>query len=99
MANPLKMIFCSRNDRVLRRIKKTVRTVNALEESTQALDDDALRAKTQEFKVRYQNGESLDALLPEAFAVVREGGVRAIGMRHFDVQLIGGVVLHEGNVA
>ena len=99
MANPLKMIFGSRNDRVLRRIKKTVRTVNALEESTQALDDDALRAKTQEFKVRYQNGESLDALLPEAFAVVREGGVRAMGMRHFDVQLIGGVVLHEGNVA
>ena len=99
MANPLKMIFGSRNDRVLRRIKKTVRTINALEESTQALDDDALRAKTQEFKVRYQNGESLDALLPEAFAVVREGGVRAMGMRHFDVQLIGGVVLHEGNVA
>ena len=99
MANPLKMIFGSRNDRVLRRIKKTVRTINAFEESMQALDDDSLRAKTQEFKLRYQNGESLDALLPEAFAVVREGGVRAMGMRHFDVQLIGGVVLHEGNVA
>ncbi|MEC8008800.1 MAG: preprotein translocase subunit SecA [Pseudomonadota bacterium] len=99
MANPLKMIFGSRNDRVLRRIKKTVKTINALEEDVQALDNDALRAKTQEFRDRYQAGESLDDLLPEAFAVVREGGVRAMGMRHFDVQLIGGVVLHEGNVA
>ncbi|MEC7075314.1 MAG: preprotein translocase subunit SecA, partial [Pseudomonadota bacterium] len=99
MANPLKMIFGSRNDRVLRRIKKTVKTINALEEDMQALDNDALRAKTQEFRDRYQAGESLDDLLAEAFAVVREGGVRAMGMRHFDVQLIGGVVLHEGNVA
>ena len=99
MANPLKMIFGSRNDRVLRRIKKTVKKINALEEDIQALDNDALRAKTQEFRDRYQAGESLDDLLPEAFAVVREGGVRAMGMRHFDVQLIGGVVLHEGNVA
>ncbi len=99
MANPLKMIFGSRNDRVLRRIKKTVKKINALEEDMQALDNDALRAKTQDFRDRYQAGESLDDLLPEAFAVVREGGVRAMGMRHFDVQLIGGVVLHEGNVA
>ena len=99
MANPLKMIFGSRNDRVLRRIKKTVKKINALEEDIQALDNDALRAKTQEFRDRYQAGESLDDLLPEAFAVVREGGVRAMDMRHFDVQLIGGVVLHEGNVA
>ncbi len=99
MANPLKMIFGSRNDRVLRRIKKTVKKINALEEDIQALDNDALRAKTQEFRDRYQADESLDDLLPEAFAVVREGGVRAMGMRHFDVQLIGGVVLHEGNVA
>jgi preprotein translocase subunit SecA len=99
MANPLKMIFGSRNDRVLRRIKKTVKRINALEEDMQALDNDALRARTQEFRDRYQAGESLDDLLPEAFAVVREGGVRAMGMRHFDVQLIGGVVLHEGNVA
>ena len=99
MANPLKMIFGSRNDRVLRRIKKTVKKINALEEDMQALDNDALRAKTQEFRDRYQAGESLDDLLPEAFAVVREGGVRAMDMRHFDVQLIGGVVLHEGNVA
>jgi preprotein translocase subunit SecA len=99
MANPLKMIFGSRNDRVLRRIKKTVKKINALEEDMQALDNDALRAKTREFRDRYQAGESLDDLLPEAFAVVREGGVRAMGMRHFDVQLIGGVVLHEGNVA
>jgi len=99
MANPLKMIFGSRNDRVLRRIKKTVKKINALEEDMQALDDEALRAKTQEFRDRYQAGESLDDLLAEAFAVVREAGVRAMGMRHFDVQLIGGVVLHEGNVA
>ncbi len=99
MANPLKMIFGSRNDRVLRRIKKTVKKINALEEDMQALDNDALRLKTQEFRDRYQAGESLDDLLPEAFAVVREGGVRAMGMRHFDVQLVGGVVLHEGNVA
>ena len=99
MANPLKMIFGSRNDRVLRRIKKTVKKINALEEDMQALDNDALRARTQAFRDRYQAGESLDDLLPEAFAVVREGGVRAMGMRHFDVQLIGGVVLHEGNVA
>ena len=99
MANPLKMIFGSRNDRVLRRIKKTVKKINALEEDMQALDNDALRARTQAFRDRYQAGESLDDLLPEAFALVREGGVRAMGMRHFDVQLIGGVVLHEGNVA
>mgnify|MGYP000512203297 FL=1 len=99
MANPLTMIFGSRNDRVLRRIKKTVTKINALEEGMKALDDDALRAKTTEFKTRYEEGESLDSLLPEAFAVVREGGVRAMGMRHFDVQLIGGVVLNEGNVA
>ena len=99
MANPLKMIFGSRNDRVLRRIKKTVKKINALEEDMQALDNDALRARTEEFRDRYQAGESLDDLLPEAFALVREGGVRAMGMRHFDVQLIGGVVLHEGNVA
>jgi preprotein translocase subunit SecA len=92
MANPLTMIFGSRNDRVLRRIKKTVTKINALEEGMKALDDDALRAKTTEFKTRYEEGESLDSLLPEAFAVVREGGVRAMGMRHFDVQLIGGVV-------
>ena len=99
MANPLKIIFGSRNDRVLRRIKKTVKKINALEEDMQALDNDALRARTQAFRDRYQAGESLDDLLPEAFALVREGGVRAMGMRHFDVQLIGGVVLHEGNVA
>ena len=79
--------------------QKTVKKINALEEDMQALDNDALRARTQAFRDRYQAGESLDDLLPEAFAVVREGGVRAMGMRHFDVQLIGGVVLHEGNVA
>jgi preprotein translocase subunit SecA len=79
--------------------KKQSKRSTRLKKTCRALDNDALRARTQEFRDRYQAGESLDDLLPEAFAVVREGGVRAMGMRHFDVQLIGGVVLHEGNVA
>ncbi|MCH1553492.1 MAG: preprotein translocase subunit SecA, partial [Luminiphilus sp.] len=99
MANPLKLIFGSRNDRVLRRINKTVKKINALEEGLQALDDVALAAKTEEFRQRVSDGETLDAILPEAFAVVREASVRTMGLRHFDVQMIGGVVLHEGNVA
>ena len=99
MANPLKLIFGSRNDRVLRRINKTVKKINALEEGLQALDDASLAAKTEEFRQRVADGETLDAILPEAFAVVREASVRTMGLRHFDVQMIGGVVLHEGNVA
>ena len=78
---------------------KVVARINALEEGMQALDDAALKAKTAEFRLRLGEGESLDQLLPEAFAVVREAGVRALGMRHFDVQLIGGMALHDGKIA
>ncbi|ADE12933.1 preprotein translocase subunit SecA [Sideroxydans lithotrophicus] len=95
----LKSVFGSRNDRLLKQYRQTVARVNALETQTAALSDDELRGKTLEFKQRVQQGESLDALLPEAFAVVREGGKRALQMRHFDVQLIGGMVLHYGKIA
>lgn len=89
----------SRNQRVLRRLWKTVDEINALEPSLSALSDDALRAKTGEFKQRLQAGETLDDLLPEVFAVAREASVRTLKMRHFDVQLIGAMVLHGGNIA
>ncbi|MFZ2971061.1 MAG: preprotein translocase subunit SecA [Ferribacterium limneticum] len=95
----LKKIFGSRNDRLIKQYSQAVKRINALEPAMQALSDDALRAKTDEFRQRHANGESLDALLPEAFAVVREAGVRALGMRHFDVQMIGGMVLHDGKIA
>jgi len=95
----LKKIFGSRNDRLIKQYAQTVKRVNALEPQIQALSDEALRAKTDEFRQRHANGESLDDLLPEAFAVVREAGKRELGMRHFDVQLIGGMVLHYGKIA
>ncbi|WP_142808664.1 preprotein translocase subunit SecA [Tepidiphilus olei] len=95
----LKKLFGSRNDRLLRRYRAIVARINELEPSVAALSDEALRAKTAEFRQRHANGESLDALLPEAYAVVREAGKRVHGMRHFDVQLIGGIVLHEGKIA
>jgi preprotein translocase subunit SecA len=95
----LKSVFGSRNDRLLKQYRQTVVRINALEAEISALSDDALRGKTAEFKQRVQQGESLDALLPEAFAVVREGGKRSLQMRHFDVQLIGGMVLHYGKIA
>jgi len=95
----LKSIFGSRNDRLLKQYRQTVTRINALEAQIAALSDDELRAKTAEFKQRVQQGESLDAILPEAFAVVREGSKRALQMRHFDVQLIGGMVLHYGKIA
>ena len=95
----LKKIFGSRNDRLIKQYSQAVKRINALEPAMQALSDEALRAKTDEFRQRHANGESLDALLPEAFAVVREAGVRALGMRHFDVQMIGGMVLHDGKIA
>ncbi len=91
--------FGSRNDRLVKQYGQTVKEINALEPAMQALSDDELRAKTDSFKQRFQQGESLEKLLPEAFAVVREGGVRALGMRHFDVQLIGGMVLNAGKIA
>ncbi len=95
----LKKIFGSRNDRLIKQYSQIVRKINALEASISPLSDDALRAKTAEFKTRVDNGEALDALLPEAFAVVREASKRTLGMRHFDVQLIGGMVLHDGKIA
>ncbi|MDX1915792.1 MAG: preprotein translocase subunit SecA [Methylophilus sp.] len=94
-----KKLFGSRNDRLIKQYSQKVKEINALEPAMQALSDDALRAKTEEFKRRYQQGESLEKLLPEAFAVVREGSQRALGMRHFDVQLIGGMVLNAGKIA
>ena len=100
MIAPLfKKIFGSKNERELKRMGKIVRAVNAFEESIAALDDPALWAKTDEFRQRISDGASLDALLPEAFAVCREASQRILGMRHFDVQLIGGITLHEGRIA
>ncbi len=99
MANFLTRIFGSRNDRLIRRYEKTVAAINELEVGLNALDDNLLKAKTLEFRERYNNGETLDQLLPEAFAVVREASVRTMKMRPFDVQLIGGMVLHAGNIA
>ncbi|MEB5477913.1 preprotein translocase subunit SecA [Acinetobacter pollinis] len=92
-------IFGTKNERELKRMCKIVDKINALEPTISALSDTELSAKTQEFKERYQSGTSLDALLPEAFAVCREAGKRIMGMRHYDVQLIGGITLHEGKIA
>ena len=94
-----KKIFGSRNDRLLKHYRKIVSKINSLEEQTKALSDEQLQAKTAEFKQRLANGETLDDILPEAFAVCREASVRVLGMRHFDVQLIGGMVLHDGKIA
>ena len=99
MAKFLTRIFGSRNQRLLRQYSKVVKKINALEEGLQALDDDALKSRTDEFRVRYEKGESLQDLLPEAFAVAREAALRTMHMRPFDVQLIGGMVLHDGNIA
>jgi len=95
----LTQIFGSRNERLLKQYRRVVVQVNALEPKFEALDDAALAAKTVEFRQRHVAGESLDALLPEAFAVVREGSKRSLKMRHFDVQLIGGMTLHDGKIA
>jgi len=95
----LKKIFGSRNDRELKRIGKMVKSINELEASYDALSDDELRAKTEEFRGRITAGATLDQLLPEAFAAVRAAGKRTLGMRHFDVQSIGGIALHEGKIA
>lgn len=97
--NLLTRIFGSRNQRVIRRFTSIVDKINALEAGISALSDAALQAKTQEFRDRLNQGETLDKILPEAFAVVREAGKRVMKMRHFDVQLIGGMVLHGGNIA
>jgi len=99
VANFLTRIFGSRNQRLVRQYSKSVKAINALEEGLQALSDDALKAKTVEFRQRFANGETLEQLLSEAFAVAREASVRTMQMRPFDVQLIGGMVLHDGNIA
>ncbi len=95
----IKGIFGSKNERELKRIAPIVDKINSLEPDFQRLSDAELRAKTDEFRQRLQNGETLDDLLPEAFAAVREASVRVLGERHFDVQLIGGIVLHRGKIA
>ena len=95
----LKKIFGSRNDRLIKQYMQTVARINALEAATQTLSDEALRARTEEFRARHAKGETLDDMLPEAFAVVREASRRVLGMRHFDMQLIGGMVLHYGKIA
>lgn len=92
-------IFGSRNERVVKKLGRVVDKVNAHEDAIKALSDEQLKAKTSEFRQRFAAGETLDDLLPEAFAVVREASVRTLGLRHYDVQLIGGVVLHEGMIS
>ena len=99
MANFLTRIFGSRNKRLLRQYSKVVKNINSLEEGLQALSDGDLKAKTEEFRKRYAEGETLEELLPDAFAVAREASVRTLHLRPFDVQLIGGMVLHDGNIA
>lgn len=98
-ANLAKKIFGSRNDRLLKQYRRTVAKINALEKDIQTLSDTQLQAKTNEFKQILENGATLDDILPEAFAVCREASRRVLGMRHFDVQLIGGMVLHHGKIA
>jgi preprotein translocase subunit SecA len=92
-------LFGSRNDRLIKGYSKVVKTINSLEDKFTSLSDEQLKAKTTEFRERYAKGETLDALLPEAFATVREASKRVLGMRHYDVQMIGGMVLHDGKIA
>ena len=99
ISNSLKKLFGTRNDRELKRMGKVVKQINALVDATAALNDEQLAGKTAEFRQRIADGESLDKILPEAFAVAREASERVLGMRHFDVQLIGGMALHEGKIA
>ncbi len=96
--NIIRALFGTKNDRELKRMGKLVTQINALSDETQALSDEALKGKTDEFKERHKKGETLDQLLPEAFAVCREASERIMGMRHFDVQLLGGITLHEGRI-
>ena len=99
MANFLTKIFGTHSSHELKKIYPIADKVDALEEQFKKLTDDELRAKTDEFKQRYQNGETLDQLLPEAFATCREAAWRVLGMRHYRVQIIGGIVLHQGRIA
>ncbi len=95
----LTKVFGSKNDREVKALRKVVDQINALESTVEPLSDMQLQEKTTEFKKRYTDGESLDDLLPEAFAVCRESAKRVLGERHYDVQLIGGIVLHQGRIA
>ena len=99
MLNIARKLFGSANDREIKRMRPIVERINALEPEFVDLDDTALAAKTAEFRKRHENGESLDKLLPEAFAAVREAAKRSLGQRHYDVQLMGGMVLHNSNIA
>ncbi|MDO8208293.1 MAG: preprotein translocase subunit SecA [Gallionella sp.] len=99
ISKALKSIFGSRNDRLLKQYRVTVKEINKLESYIAKLSDEQLREKTDSFRQRHAGGETLEAMLPEAFAVVREAGTRALGMRHYDVQMIGGMVLHYGKIA
>ena len=95
----LKKLFGSRNDRLVASYRRTVEKISKLEPQFEAMSDDELKAKTDEFKQRLQSGETLEDLMFEAFATVREASKRTLGLRHFDVQLIGGMVLNDGNIA
>ena len=95
----LTRIFGTRNDKLIKQLQPSVDKINSLEKGLLSLDDEALKIKTSEFKERINKGEKLDDLLPEAFAVCREGAKRVLGQRHFDVQLMGGMVLHQGKIA
>ena len=97
--NFLTQIFGSRNDRLLKQYRRVVEQIGALEPTFEKLSDDQLRGKTQEFRDRVAKGESLDDMLPEAFALVREGSKRVMKMRHFDVQMLGAMSLHNGKIA
>ncbi|MDP6416766.1 MAG: preprotein translocase subunit SecA, partial [Gammaproteobacteria bacterium] len=97
--NILNKILGSSNSRKLKKMDRTVAAVNKFEEAFEALTDEELKLKTDEFRKRLNDGEALDAILPEAFAIVREASKRTLKLRHFDVQLIGGMVLHQGSVA
>jgi preprotein translocase subunit SecA len=99
LTTALKAIFGSRNDRLLKQYRKTVESINALEPVVEKLSDEQLGAKTPELKAKLAAGATLDSILPEAFAVVREASKRVLGMRHFDVQLVGGIALHQGKIA
>ena len=99
MLSIIKKIVGTRNDRILKQLRREVKRINALEPSMQALSEQELQELSAKLKARAMGGESLDALLPEAFALVREASTRVFGMRHFDVQLIGGMVLHSGKIA
>ncbi len=99
MLNFITQIFGTANDRYIKNARASLTAINDMEASLKKLSDDELRGRTADFRQRIEKGESLDALIPEAFATVREGGIRALGMRHYDVQFIGGLVLHEGRIA